>query len=89
MEGVAGAGKSSPGPSPGSNPAQPKQVQDQTNGLDDGRTRAAQKELRYGDWYLEYYAKIGTHQTMIKDKVRMDAYRKAIEFSQHRIKVLT
>jgi hypothetical protein len=55
---------------------------------DDGRNaRVTGDPLRYGDWYLEAYKSTRIHQTMIKDKIRTDTYRKAIDFSRHQIKV--
>jgi len=53
----------------------------------EGEKKVSESGLRYDDWYLESYARTRIHQTMIRDKVRTEAYRKAIEMSKHLIKV--
>ena len=56
--------------------------------VDDGRNvRVTGDPLRHGDWYLEAYKSPTIHQSMIKDRVRTETYRKAIDFNQHKIKV--
>lgn len=39
------------------------------------------------DWYLSSYARTRIHRSMISDRVRTDAYKKAIEMNRHLIKV--